>query len=108
MCGGGKGGGVGEQQIRALGNPCSSFSLSSSSLCIRRGFDKNFTLGSAVQTVENNVQGFRFFFFGQRGTSFGASGEFAKSFQQVLTTLQQRFNISINGRGRIQLRPIFK
>jgi hypothetical protein len=48
VCGGGKGGGVGEQQIRALGNPCSSFSLSSSSLCIRRGFDKNSTLGSAV------------------------------------------------------------
>ncbi len=49
--GGGKGGGVGEQQIRALGNPCSSFSSSSSSLCIRRGFDKNSTLGSAVQIV---------------------------------------------------------
>jgi hypothetical protein len=43
-----KGGGVGEQQIRALGNPCSSFSSSSSSLCIRRRFDKNSTLGSAV------------------------------------------------------------
>ncbi len=41
---GGKGGGeeVGEQQIRVLGNPCSSFSSSSSSLCIRRGFDKKF------------------------------------------------------------------
>jgi hypothetical protein len=38
-----------EQQTRALGNPCSSFSSSSSSLCIRRGFDKNSTLGSAVQ-----------------------------------------------------------
>ena len=38
-----------EQQI-ALGNPFSSFSSSSSLLCIRRGFDKNFTLGSAVQT----------------------------------------------------------
>jgi hypothetical protein len=38
-----------EQQTRALGNPRSSFSSSSSSLCIRRGFDKNSTLGSAVQ-----------------------------------------------------------
>ncbi len=37
-----------EQQKRALGNPCSSFSSSSSSLCVRRGFDKNSTLGSAV------------------------------------------------------------
>jgi hypothetical protein len=37
-----------EQQIGALGNPCSSFSASSSLLCIGRGFDKNFTLGSAV------------------------------------------------------------
>jgi hypothetical protein len=46
----GKGGGkVVEQQTGALGNPCSSFSLSSSSLCIRRGFDKIFTLGNAVQ-----------------------------------------------------------
>jgi hypothetical protein len=48
----GEGGGEGkvvEQQIGALGNPCSSFSSSSSLLCIRRGFDKNFTLGSAVQ-----------------------------------------------------------
>jgi hypothetical protein len=44
QCVGGKGEGgeVGEQQIRALGNPCSSFSSSSSSLCIRRGFDKKF------------------------------------------------------------------
>jgi hypothetical protein len=39
-----------EQQTGALGNPLSSFSSSSSSLCIRRGFDKNFTLGSAVHT----------------------------------------------------------
>jgi hypothetical protein len=38
----GEGGEVGEQQIRALGNPCSSFFSSSSSLCIRRGFDKKF------------------------------------------------------------------
>jgi hypothetical protein len=48
---GGEGGGEGkvvEQQIGALGNPCSSFSSSSSLLCIRRGFDKNPTLGSAV------------------------------------------------------------
>ncbi len=29
-----------EQQIGALGNPCSPFSSSSSLLCIRRGFDK--------------------------------------------------------------------
>jgi hypothetical protein len=49
---GGEGEGEGkvvEQQARALGNPRSSFSSSSSSLCIGRGFDKNFTLGSAVQ-----------------------------------------------------------
>jgi hypothetical protein len=52
VCGGGEGEGEGkvvEQQTGALGNPRSSFSSSSSSLCIRRGFDKNFTLGSAVQ-----------------------------------------------------------
>jgi hypothetical protein len=43
--GGGEGereGEVVEQQIRALGNPYSSFSSSSSLLCIRRGFDKKF------------------------------------------------------------------
>ncbi len=43
--GGGKGEGEGEaveQQTRALGNSCSSFSSSSSSLCIRRGFDIKF------------------------------------------------------------------
>jgi hypothetical protein len=46
----GKGEGeVVEQQIRALGNPYSSFSSSLSLLCIRRGFDKNPILGSAVQ-----------------------------------------------------------
>ncbi len=51
VCGGeGEGEGkVVEQQTGALGNPCSSFSSSSPSLCVRRGFDKNFTLGSAVQ-----------------------------------------------------------
>ncbi len=51
MCGGeGEGEGkVVEQQIGALGNPCSSFSSSSLLLCIQRGFDKNFTLGSAIQ-----------------------------------------------------------
>jgi hypothetical protein len=51
VCGGGGGGEreVVEQQTRALGNPRSSFSSSSSSLCIRRGLDKNSTLGSAVQ-----------------------------------------------------------
>jgi hypothetical protein len=38
----GEGGEVGELQIRAPGNPYSSFSSSSSSLCIRRGFDKKF------------------------------------------------------------------
>ena len=51
---GGKGEGEGkvvEQQTGALGNPRSSFSLSSSSLCIRWGFDKIFTLGNAVQGV---------------------------------------------------------
>ena len=51
MCegGGGKGAGkVAEQQLGALGNPCSSFSSPSSLLCIRRGFDKNFTLGDAI------------------------------------------------------------
>ena len=43
-CGGreGEGGEAGEQQIRAPGNPYSSFSSSSSSLCIWRGFDKKF------------------------------------------------------------------
>ena len=43
-CGGGWDGEgeVVEQQIRALGNPHSSFSSSSSSLCIRRGFDNKF------------------------------------------------------------------
>jgi hypothetical protein len=49
---GGEGEGEGEvveQQTRALGNPCSSFSSSSSSLCIRRGFDKTSILGLAVQ-----------------------------------------------------------
>jgi hypothetical protein len=42
--GGGRGerGEAGEQQIRVPGNPHSSFSSSSSSLCIRRGFDKKF------------------------------------------------------------------
>ena len=56
MCvGGGEGEGEGEvveQQTRALGNPCSSFSSSSSSLCFRRGFDKNSTLGSAVHSPD--------------------------------------------------------
>ncbi len=47
---GGRGGEAGEQQIRAPGDPCFSFSSSSFSLCIRRGFDKKFVLGSAVQT----------------------------------------------------------
>ncbi len=50
---GGEGEGEGEvveQQTGALGNPCSSFSSSSPLLCVRRGFDKNFTLGSAVHT----------------------------------------------------------
>ncbi len=47
--GGGRGGGeAGEQQIRAPGDPYFSFSSSSFSLCIRRGFDKNSVLGSAV------------------------------------------------------------
>ena len=38
----GEGEEVGELQIRAPGNPYSSFSSSSSSLCIRWGFDKKF------------------------------------------------------------------
>ncbi len=38
----GEGGGAGEQQIRAPDNPYSSFSSSSPSLCIWRGFDKKF------------------------------------------------------------------
>ncbi len=45
QCVGGEGEGEGEvveQQIRALGNPYSSFSSSSSLLCIRRGFDEKF------------------------------------------------------------------
>ncbi len=60
MCGGeGEGEGEGEgkvveQQTGALGNPCSSFSSSSSSLCIRWGFDKIFTLGDAVQCLKSN------------------------------------------------------
>ncbi len=52
MCVWGEGEGEGkvvEQQIGALGNPCSPFSSSSSLLCIRRGFDKNPILGSAIQ-----------------------------------------------------------
>jgi len=51
---GGEGGGAGkvvEQQLGALGNPCSSFSPPSPLLCVRRGFDKNFTLGNAIQKV---------------------------------------------------------
>jgi hypothetical protein len=49
VCGGrGK---VVEQQIGALGNPCSPFSSSFPLLCIRRGFDKNPIVGSAVHTV---------------------------------------------------------
>ena len=51
---GGEGEGEGkvvEQQTGALGNPRSSFSSSSSSLCIRWGFDKIFTLGNAVQAL---------------------------------------------------------
>jgi hypothetical protein len=47
-CGGGGGGEAGEQQIRALGDPC----FSSPCLLFRcvsgRGFDKNSVLGSAV------------------------------------------------------------
>jgi hypothetical protein len=49
--GGGEGAGkVVEQQLGALGNPCSSFS-SPSLLCIRRGFDKNFTPGNAIHLL---------------------------------------------------------
>ncbi len=51
---GGEGEGEGkvvEQQIGALGNPCSPFSSSFSLLCIRRGFDKNPILGSAVHAT---------------------------------------------------------
>ena len=44
-----------EQQTGALGNPRSSFSSSSSSLCIRWGFDKIFTLGNAVHIYSYNV-----------------------------------------------------
>ncbi len=45
-CGGGRGEGgeAGEQQIRAPGNPYFSFSSSSFSLCIRRGFDEKIPL----------------------------------------------------------------
>ncbi len=50
MCGGEGEGKVVEQQTGALGNPCSSFSSSSSSLCIGWGFDKIFTLGNAVHS----------------------------------------------------------
>jgi hypothetical protein len=41
-----------EQQIGAPGNPCSPFSSSFSLLCIRRGFDKNPILGSAVHSPD--------------------------------------------------------
>ncbi len=52
---GGKGGGeAGEKQIRAPGNPYSSFSSSSSLLCIRRGFDKKLLL-SAVPYIRFDV-----------------------------------------------------
>ena len=54
---GGEGEGAGkvvEQQTGALGNPRSSFSSSSSLLCIRWGFDKIFTLGNAVQVLKNH------------------------------------------------------
>ena len=49
MMGAGK---VVEQQLGALGNPCSSFSSPSSLLCIRRGFDKNFTPGNAIHSPD--------------------------------------------------------
>ncbi len=39
------------QQITAHSNPYSSFSLSFCSLCIRRGFDKNFARSSAEHTM---------------------------------------------------------
>ncbi len=48
---GGRAGKVVEQQLGALGNPCSSFSPPSSLLCIRRGFDKSFTLGNAIHKL---------------------------------------------------------
>ncbi len=55
MCEGGEEGeGAGkvvEQQLGALGNPCSSFSSPSPLLFIRRGFDKNFTSGGAIHLV---------------------------------------------------------
>ena len=49
-----------EQQIGALGNPCSPFSSSFSLLCIQRGFDKNPTLGSVVH---KQTRYFTFFVF---------------------------------------------
>ena len=55
MCEGGGGEGAGkvvEQQLGALGNPCSSFSPPSSLLCIRQGFDKNFTPGNAIHSPD--------------------------------------------------------
>ncbi len=54
MGGGGEWGEAGEQQIRAPGNPYSSFSSSSSSLCIRRGFDKKILL-LAVPYSQANI-----------------------------------------------------
>jgi hypothetical protein len=60
VCVGGEGEGeekVVEQQTGALDNPPSSFSSSSSLLCIRWGFDKIFTLGNAVHTC------FLFYYF---------------------------------------------
>ena len=47
----GEGGEVGELQIRAPGNPYSSFSSSSLSLCDGGGSIKNSALGSAVHWV---------------------------------------------------------
>ncbi len=44
-------------QITAHGNPCSSFSLSFSLLCVRRGFDKNSAFSSAVHGTTRGYAG---------------------------------------------------
>ena len=52
----GEGEGAGKVVEQQLGNPCSSFSSPSPLLCIRRGFDKNLTLGNAIQYVKIYVR----------------------------------------------------
>ncbi len=83
MCGG-EGEGeekVVEQQMGALGNPCSSFSSSSHLLCIRRGFDKNFTLGSAAQWEYINRSQIHARINWERGRAVSFLGIYVSNFQ---------------------------